>query len=487
MVGKDRKKQGRNLGWKPGSSVFSYWMNGNNEEKNTMEKKTMKDMTSGSPMKLILGFLIPMLFGLLFQQFYNMMDTIIVGKYLGVQALAAVGSTGSVNFMIIGFCTGVCSGFAIPVAQKFGERNETALRRYVANGGWLAVGFSLVMTVIVCVLCRPILVLMQTPEDIIDGAYAYILVIFLGIPATYLYNLLAGIIRSLGDSKTPLFFLMISSFMNIALDLFTILVLDMGVAGAAWATVISQAVSGLLCLIYMKKKFVILKMQGDEWKPDKYAMTVLCGMGIPMGLQYSITAIGSVILQTAVNSLGSLAVASVTAGSKISMFFCCPYDAMGATMATYGGQNVGAKKLDRIDQGIKNCVILGAGYAVIAFCVIYFFSDIVALLFVDAKETEILANTREFLLANVAFYFPLALVNIFRFMIQGLGYSRFAIFAGVFEMAARTLVAFCLVPLFGYTAVCLANPCAWIAADIFLVPAYLYVMKELRRKLNWAS
>ena len=171
-----------------------------------MEKKTMKDMTSGSPMKLILGFLIPMLFGLLFQQFYNMMDTIIVGKYLGVQALAAVGSTGSVNFMIIGFCTGVCSGFAIPVAQKFGERNETALRRYVANGGWLAVGFSLVMTVIVCVLCRPILVLMQTPEDIIDGAYAYILVIFLGIPATYLYNLLAGIIRSLGDSKTPLFF-----------------------------------------------------------------------------------------------------------------------------------------------------------------------------------------------------------------------------------------------------------------------------------------
>ena len=236
----------------------------------------------------------------------------------------------------------------------------------VCSQWWLAGGhLSLVMTVIVCLLCRPILVLMQTPEDIIDGAYAYIFVIFLGIPATYLYNLLACVIRSLGDSKTPLFFLMISSFMNIVLDLFTILVLDMGVAGAAWATVISQAVSGILCLIYIKKKFMILKMEREDWKPDKYAMRVLCGMGIPMGFHYSITAIGSVILQTAVNSLGSLAVASVTAGSKISMFFCCPYDAMGATMATYGGQNVGAKKLDRIDQGIKNCTLLGLGYAVI--------------------------------------------------------------------------------------------------------------------------
>lgn len=452
-----------------------------------MEKKMTRDMTSGSPMKLILGFLIPMLFGLLFQQFYNMVDAIIVGKYLGVQALAAVGSTGSISFMIIGFCTGVCSGFSIPVAQKFGEKNESALRRYVANGAWLAAAFALVMTVIVCVLCRPILILMQTPEDIIDGAYAYIFVIFLGIPATYLYNLLSGIIRSLGDSKTPLIFLLISSLLNVVLDLVSIVVLDMGVAGAAWATIISQAVSGILCLLYMKKKFTILKMQGDEWKPEKHSMMVLCGMGIPMGLQYSITAIGSVILQTAVNSLGSLAVASVTAGSKISMFFCCPYDAMGATMATYGGQNVGAKKLDRIHQGMKNCIFLGVVYAVIAFVVIYFFSDVIALLFVDAGEMQILANTRQFLLANVAFYFPLAMVNIFRFMIQGLGYSKFAILAGVFEMVARTLVAFCLVPVFGYGAVCFANPCAWVAADIFLVPAYFYVMKELSRKLNWAS
>lgn len=447
-----------------------------------MAKRATRDMTSGSPMKLILGFLIPMMFGLLFQQLYNMVDTIIVGKYLGVEALAAVGSTGSVNFMIVGFCIGVCSGFSIPVAQKFGERNDSALRKYVANGGWLSLIFASVMTVAVCLLCKDILILMKTPADIIDGAYSYIFVIFLGIPAIYLYNFLSGIIRAMGDSTTPLIFLLISSVMNIILDLFTIIVLDMGVAGAAWATIISQGVSGVLCFFYMRKKFGILKFQGEEWKPDKHAALVLCSMGIPMGLQYSITAIGSVILQTAVNSLGSVAVASVTAGSKISMFFCCPFDAMGSTMATFGGQNIGAKKLDRIDQGIKSCIILGAIYAVVASVVLYFFSDIVALLFVNAHETEILENTRRFLMANVLFYFPLALVNIVRFMIQGLGYSRLAIMAGVSEMVARSIMGFCLVPLFGYAAVCYANPFAWIAADLFLIPAYFHVMKELRRK-----
>ena len=452
-----------------------------------MSGKAMKDMTKGSPMKLILGFLIPMLFGLLFQQFYSMMDTIIVGKYLGVRALASVGSTGSINFMIIGFCMGICSGFSIAVAQKFGEKNERALRRYVANSGYLAVGFAVVMTAAVCVLCRDILRLMRTPEDIIDGAYAYIFVIFLGIPVTYLYNMLSGIIRSMGDSTTPLYFLLISSVMNVALDLFTIVVLKMGVAGAAWATVISQGVSGVLCLLYMKKKFTILKMEGDEWKPDLNSMKILCGMGIPMGLQYSITAIGSVVIQTAVNTLGSVAVASVTAGSKVSMFFCCPFDAMGATMATYGGQNLGARRLDRIGRGMKDCILLGAAYSVLAFTVLYLFSDTIALLFVDRGETEILANGRRFLLTNSAMYFPLALVNIIRFMIQGLGYSKLAIVAGVSEMAARSFVGFCLVPVFGFAGACLSNPAAWIAADLFLIPAYFHVMRQLQKKMPGAD
>ncbi|MDE6699613.1 MAG: MATE family efflux transporter, partial [Acetatifactor sp.] len=300
-----------------------------------MAGKTTRDMTQGSPVKLILGFAMPMLLGLLFQQFYSMVDTIIVGKWLGVNSLAAVGSTGSINFMIIGFCMGVCSGFAIPVAQRFGSKDYVSLRKFVANSVWVSAVLASVMTVTVCLLCKPILQVMRTPGDIIDEAHAYIFVIFLGIPVTYMYNLLAGIIRSLGDSRTPVYFLIMSSVINIVLDIVSIRYLHMGVAGPAWATVISQAISGALCLVYIRKKFEILHLQRDEWKVDWHYIRNLLFMGVPMGLQYSITAIGSVILQTAVNGLGSSAVAAVTAGSKMSIFFCCPFDALGGTIATY--------------------------------------------------------------------------------------------------------------------------------------------------------
>ena len=444
-----------------------------------MSRESGKDLTSGSPFGLILGFALPMLLGLLFQQFYNMVDTMVVGQCLGVTSLAAVGSTGSINFMINGFCIGAATGFAIPVAQKFGAGDYKGMRKFVANAGYLAAVFAVVMTAAVGVLCMDILRWMNTPEDIIQGAYDYIFVIFMGIPVTYMYNLLAGIIRSLGDSKTPVYFLLLSSVLNIGLDFFTILVLHMGVGGPALATVVSQGISAVLCLAYMIHKFPVLRMEGDEKKPDRDMIRVLCAMGIPMGLQYSITAIGSVILQAAVNSLGSMAVAAVTAGSKISMFFCCPFDALGSTMATFGGQNVGARKLDRIDQGLKAGAVMGCVYAVIAFAVLCIFGQWIALMFVDKGEGEILRNTRLFLIGNSLFYIPLVFVNAVRFMIQGLGYSRLAIIAGVCEMAARSFVGFCLVPVFGYIAVCIASPVAWIAADLFLIPAYRHVMKNL--------
>ncbi|MBO5291607.1 MAG: MATE family efflux transporter [Lachnospiraceae bacterium] len=446
-----------------------------------MAGSATKDMTVGSPMKLILGFSVPLLMGFLFQQFYSLVDTVIVGQFLGVDALAAVGSTGSINFMIIGFCMGVCSGFAIPIAHMFGAKDYSGMRRYVANSVWLSVLFAAVMTILVCILCRNILVWMKTPSDIIDRAYEYIFIIFLGIPVTYLYNMLSGMIRSLGDSKTPVIFLVMSAMLNIFLDLFLILVIPMGVAGAAWATVISQGVSGICCLFYMIRKFDILRIQKEEWRADAHLMKNLCNMGVPMGLQYSITAIGSVILQSAVNTLGSMAVASVTAGSKIGMFFCCPFDAMGSTMATYGGQNVGAKKLDRVHQGLKACILLGAVYSVIAFAVLTLFGKNLALLFVDSAETQLLDQVGQFLFANVLFYFPLALVNIVRFMIQGLGFSKFAILAGVCEMVARAMAGFLLVPKFGFIAACYASPLAWILADLFLIPAYYHVMRRLKK------
>lgn len=449
-----------------------------------MAKSATKDMTVGSPMKLILQFCIPLFFGMLFQQFYNMMDTMIVGKFLGVHALAAVGTTGSINFMIIGFCMGVCNGFAIPVAQKFGAGDYHSLRKFVANSVWLSVAFAAVTTVTVCILCRQILQWMNTPTDIIDGAYSYIFVIFLGIPVIYLYNLTSAIIRSLGDSKSPLVFLIISSVLNIILDLVMILVFRMGVAGAAWATVISQGISGVGCLLYMMKRFEILKITRDEWKLERDCVGTLCNMGIPMGLQYSITAIGSVILQTAVNTLGSMSVAAVTAGSKVSMFFCCPFDAMGSTMATYAGQNVGAGKLNRVSKGMKSCCLLGLIYAIIACVVLVLFGSGISMLFLDAGETEILKNAGLFLAVNSAFYFPLALVNIVRFTIQGLGFSRLAILAGVAEMFARSIVALGFVPVFGYVAACFASPMAWIFADLFLIPAYCYVIRKLERILR---
>lgn len=435
-------------------------------------------------MKLILEFSIPLLLGFLCQQFYSVVDTVIVGQFLGVKALAGVGATGSVNFMVIGFCTGVCSGFAIPVAQKFGAKDYAGMREFVANSAWLSAAFAVLMTVLVTLLCRNILTWMNTPEDIFEHSYTYIRIIFLGIPATFLYNILSGIIRSMGDSKTPLAFLLLSSGLNIGLDVLCIVSFKMGVSGAAVATVASQLISGLLCLYYMIKKFEILHISGQEWKLNYDHAKVLCSMGVPMGLQYSITAIGAVILQTSVNTLGSLAVATVTAGSKVSMFFSCPFEAMGSTMATYGGQNVGAKKLDRLDSGLKTCILLGAGYSLIALVVMCFFGADLAALFVDGGETAILANARKLLIINSSFFIPLALVNIIRFMIQGMGFSTFAILAGVFEMAARTLTGLVLVPRLGFTGACIASPLAWVLADAFLIPAYIHVRRRLQRMMN---
>ena len=446
-----------------------------------MAKSEIRDMTTGSPFRLILGFAVPMLMGLLFQQFYSMVDTIIVGKYLGVSALASVGSTSSINFMIIGFCTGVCSGFSIPVAQRFGAGDHHGLRCFVANAGWLSAIFSAVMTVIVCFLCMDILRWMDTPDDIIQGAYDYIFIIFAGIPVTYLYNILAGIIRSLGDSRTPVYFLLLSSVINIFLDLFTILVMGMGVEGAAYATVISQAISGVLCFLYMRSHFPILRMTREERKFNLRMAKILCGIGVPMGLQYSITAIGSVILQTAVNGLGSLYVAAISAGNKLTLFFTCPFDALGATMATWAGQNVGAGKIDRVKEGVKYALLIGCVYAVAAFIILTLFSKYLALLFLDADEVSTIGNVSLFLFGNSLFYIALVFVNVVRFSIQGMGFSTFAILAGVFEMFARTFAGMCLVPIFGYPAACFASPMAWIAADIFLVPAFLHCIKKIKK------
>ena len=447
----------------------------------------VKDMTNGSPSKHILGFAVPMLFGMLFQQFYNLVDTIIVGKTLGVEALAGVGATGSINFMIIGFCMGVCNGFVIPVAQCFGAKKPADLRKYVFNGYICSIVFAIVLTLASVIFCRRILIIMNTPADIIDHAYNYIVVIFIGIPTVFLYNMVSGVIRSLGDSKTPVVFLVLSSIINVVLDFFLILVCKMGVAGAGWATVTSQLISGLTCLIYMYKKYDILKGDKSERVLDRRFITNLCMNGVPMGLQYSITAIGSTILQAAVNTLGSTYVAAMTAGSKMFNFTCCPFDALGSTMATYAGQNVGAAKIKRLGQGVRSAMIIGSVYSVLSLIALYFTTDYIALLFVNASETTIIALTRQFILASACFYIPLTGVNVVRFCIQGMGFSVFAISAGILEMIGRAFAAIILIPSIGFMGACLPSPIAWIAADAFLFPAFIHCAKKLNARHNIKS
>ena len=447
-----------------------------------MAKSAMRNLTTGSPMKLILSFMLPLLFGLLFQQFYSMVDTVVVGKFLGVEALAGVGSTSSVNFLVLGMCNGVCAGFAIPVAQKFGQKDFKGLRRVVGNMIWLGSIIALTITLVTTTLCRQILQWMDTPVETFSYAYTYIWLIFLGIPATMLYNLLSGIIRSLGDSRTPLVFLILSSLMNVALDVLFIVAFHMGVAGAGWATLLSQLISGVLCLVYMVKRFPLLRLSREDVRLRWIYARHLLSMGLPMGLQYSITAIGSILLQTAVNGLGASAMAAVTAGGKVNMLCACPYDAIGTTAATFAGQNLGAGKPERIHQGVRDCTVLGVIYAAVIFAAMYFGGSALSLLFLDTTDAAAVETigtlSRQFLLANLAFYVPLLFVNLLRFTIQGLGYSELAVVAGVFEMVARGVFGLCLVPWLGFSAVCFASPVAWVMADIFLFPAYYACLKK---------
>lgn len=448
-----------------------------------MSKTKDHDLTVGSPFKLIIAFAVPMILGNLLQQLYNFVDTMIVGHFLGVNALAGVGATGSINFLILGFCMGMCSGFAIPVAQTYGSKDFVTMRKYIANALYLSVGFSILITLIVSLLCRHILVWMRTPDNVIDYSYVYILTIFIGIPVTFLYNILAGVIRAIGDSKTPLIFLIISTIINIILDYLFIAGLHLGVFGAALATVLAQLLSGIMCIILVIKKLDILHISGSEWEVNTYYMKKLCMMGLPMGLQYSITAIGSVILQSSVNMLGSLAVAATTAASKVNMLFLCILDALGASMATYGGQNLGAGRIDRIKKGTLAAVIIGISYSIFALVAVIFVRVPLIKLFVDEPVPEMVDMAALHVIITTWSLTFLVFVNVLRFVIQGVGFSTFAILAGVFEMIARTIAGLVFIPAFDFVGACVASPFAWLLADCFLVPAFFYVMHRLERDI----
>lgn len=439
------------------------------------------DLTEGPVTGQLLSFAIPVLLGALFQQFYNLVDTAIVGRTIGVEALAAVGATGSITFLIIGFCNGMCSGFAIPIAQRFGAKDVKNLHKSVFNSIVLGAVMAIAVTIVTALLCMNILLWMNTPDNIIKMSYDYLLVIFLGIPVTIFYNLFAGIIRALGDSKTPLYFLIFSSVLNIALDYAMIVGLGMGTGGAGLATVLAQLIAAILCGIVMVRKYTILHMTRDELHTDREEIVHLLGMGLPMGLQYSITAIGSILLQTSINGLGSDYVAANTSAGRISLFCMQVFDALGVAMATFAGQNIGAKRLDRVSEGVRKSLLIGLVYDIVIFFVLYFTGDKLALIFVDASETAIIGYISMTLFYYGVFYVFLLILSILRFTIQGLGYSVMAVLAGVMEMIARGIMGVFIIPRVGYIAAILASPLAWFAACVFLIPAYFVIMRRLKR------
>ena len=448
-----------------------------------MSSNNVNDMTVGSPMGAIFRFAVPLILGYILQQMYLIIDTVIVGRWIGVNALAAIGASTSIMFLIMGFCNGSCAGFAIPVAQAFGAKDFRKMRTYVSNSYRIAITFAVVITLLSCLFCKKILHLVNTPLEVFDDAYIFLMLQFAAIPFTIGYNLLAGQIRALGNSKQPFYFLITASVVNILLDVLLILILGLGVEGAGIATLLSQAFSVCLCIRFIKKKMQILIPQGEERDFDNKKISILLNNGVPMGLQFSITGIGIIMLQSANNALGITCVAAFIAAMRIKYLFTCVFENIGVAMATYCGQNLGAKKMERISQGVRSAIKMMLIFFVFSFIVITPFADDMMTLFVDKGEAEVVTYAAEFMRIACYFYPCLGLLTIFRYSIQGLGYSNLSMMSGVMEMIARCGVSLWLVPAFMWTGVCYGDPVAWVMADMFLLPAFWWLFKHLKKRI----
>ena len=446
-----------------------------------MTKDKTNDMTVGNPVSLIIRFMIPMCLGNIFQQFYNIADSIVAGQFLGVDALAAIGSTGSLMFFVTGWLNGLSSGFAILVSQWFGAKQYDKMRHYVAMSICLAAAFAIVMTIGFEALNEPILRLMNSPEDLMGSVKGYMGIIYAGLIVTAAYNSLAAFLRALGDSKSPLYFLIISAVINVFLDILFIVKIGMGVEGCAYATVIAQAISAVCCLIYIIKKFPILHLKKENFEISFTSFRYLLALGIPMGLQFSITAIGTIIVQGAVNIYGSVYMAGFSAAGKLQNIIVTVFVAFGATMATFVGQNRGAGKMDRVKEGMKYTQIMVLIWSVITMIIMFFFGKYMTWLFIDKSQTDVI-NVSVTYFHTVFWAYPfLGSIFLYRNGLQGLGYGLVPMLGGVFELVARSAIVMFVAGKTSFAGVCLADPAAWIAAQIPLIPYYIYVMKKWSR------
>ena len=450
-------------------------------ETTSKRKSGTTDLTVGKPLFQILRFALPLVLGTLFQQLYSFADTVIVGRCLGTDALGAVGTTYSLNFLILGFVQGACVGFGIPVAETFGAKDKGGLRKYLFNGALLCVVLSVVFTIFTTLMAGPLLQLIHTPEELYADAVLYIRIIFLGIPATVLYNYASSVLRAMGDSQHPFYFLLAASVLNIGLDYLLIVPMGMGVDGAAIATVLSQLFSGGLCAFWFftrTAKQEELTFRGQSSLLSAGHCKRLAYIGFPMGFEYSVSAIGAVIMQDAINLLGSTAVAAQTAGEKIRQMFTLPMESVGMAMATYVGQNHGAHRTDRIKQGIKDGCTIQLTYCVAAWVVIFFVKPYAVGLVLGDADPAVTAGAIQYLaIMSMLFCFH-GLLMIFRNTLQGLGYSVQAIISGVGELIGRSLGGLLAVKTgLGYVGICLSNPFAWGLA-------MLYCMFMVRRMLK---
>lgn len=444
------------------------------------------DMTKGKPLPVILKFTLPLVIGNVFQQLYNMADTIIVGRYVGAGALAAVGSTGTIMFLIIGFSQGITAGFSILTAQRYGAGDEKGVKRSVANGILLSLFVILILTSASLLIMRTLLGLMNTPEDIFEAAYTYIMVISAGLAANVFYNLFSAFLRAVGNSQVPLFFLVFSACLNVGLDLLFIVGFHMGVAGAAWATNLSQGISAVLCMGYILAKVPALTPMRAQWKLKRSDSRYQLAMGIPMAFQFAITASGTMIMQSAINLFGSEAVAAYTAAGKLQNLVTQGMVAMGQTMATYGGQNYGKGDILRIRAGVRAALLaeviycVGAGSMACLLlepCLGMFFSENVDL-------ALMMPWARTYIHMCVLFFVPLCTIFIFRNVMQGCGYGFLPMMGGVSELAARLIVAVASMRTLSYRLACFCDPAAWMAAGLFTGISYLYVMRDIEKKIG---
>lgn len=442
------------------------------------------DMTKGRPLPVLLKFTLPLIVGNMFQQFYNMADTIIVGRFVGAGALAAVGSTGTIMFLINGFAQGVTSGFSILTSQRFGAQDAQGVRRSVANGVLLSLAATVILTALCIAVMRTLLGLMNTPEDIFADAYTYIMIISGGIAATVFYNLFSAFLRAVGNSQVPLFFLVFSACLNIVLDLVFIIWFDLGVAGAALATVVSQAVSAVLCGGYIWLKVPTLKPETGQWKVNGSDSRHQLSMGLPMAFQFAITASGGMVMQSAINLFGSDAVAAYTAAGKLEALVEQGMVAMGQAVATYGGQNYGKGDIARIKSGVKAALRAIMIYgAVAAIAVSIGLEPALGIFFAEGVDMAVMMPwARTYMNICASFFIPLSTIFVFRNVMQGCGYGFLPMMGGFAELVARLVVALIAMSVGSYALAVFCHPAAWTAAAVFTGVSYVWVMKDIVHK-----